>query len=433
MELAMPFFDSAIRLIILLGILIFIHELGHFLLAKLVGIRVERFSLGFPPRAFGKKIGDTDYCISYVPLGGYVKLAGMIDESMDKDAIKGEPWEFMSKPIYQRFLVILAGPVMNILLAIVLFGALAYWIGIKEPMGVTVGKISSPQVSSVTQLQTGDMIVSINGQQLRTWDEVESLRRGQPMLEVVVERAGQTYTTRFAPMYLDSLERSFPPIVGGLEPNYPASKAGLQIGDRIVTINGQPIRTWTELTEFIHPRAGQKIVVEWQRNGERFSAEMEPIASSDPQQKQAIGKIGISFPIQEKEISLIQAVAYGFEYSWYVTKVIGHSIKLIFTGKIAIKEAFAGPVMIAKMASESAREGESNFIALIALISLNLGLINLLPIPVLDGGHLVFLTIEAIIRKPISPRVKLVVQQIGMVLIIALMLFVIANDIRRIL
>ena len=125
------FLETGIRLIILLGILIFIHELGHFIFAKLVGIRVERFSLGFPPRLFGKKIGETDYCISLIPLGGYVKMSGMIDESMDKDAIKGEPWEFMSKPIYQRFMVIFAGPAMNILLAILIFGMISYFSGLR--------------------------------------------------------------------------------------------------------------------------------------------------------------------------------------------------------------------------------------------------------------------------------------------------------------
>jgi len=150
--------EAILRLIIGLGILVFVHELGHFILAKLVGIRVDRFSLGFPPRMIGKKIGETDYCISWIPLGGYVKMAGMIDESLDKDAIKGEPWEFMSKPIYQRFLVIFAGPVMNILLAILLFGGIAYIMGLKEPLGVTVGEIKSQKIITETSLQPGDMI-----------------------------------------------------------------------------------------------------------------------------------------------------------------------------------------------------------------------------------------------------------------------------------
>jgi len=422
--------EAIIRLIIGLGILVFVHELGHFILAKLVGIRVERFSLGFPPRMFGKKIGETDYCISWIPLGGYVKMSGMIDESMDKDAIKGEPWEFMSKPIYQRFLVIFAGPVMNIVLAILLFGAIAYIMGLKEPLGVTIGEIKSPKILSETSLQPGDMITSINDQPIKTWADVDPFIQSNQNVSINFERDGKIFTSNFLASYFDSVEKSIPPVVGGLQDDFPGIKAGLQIGDRIIAINGNPIRTWGEMTDVIHSSPEQALTVEWLRAGDTTRAEIIP--QRQKLQDRDIGLIGISYMVQERDISLAQSIIYGATYSWQITRLIGESLSMIISGKQDFKEAFAGPIMIAKLAKDSAREGESNFIAFIAFLSLNLGLLNLLPIPVLDGGHIVFLIIETIIRRPISPKVKLVIQQIGMALILALMLFVIINDIRRV-
>ncbi|UCE05801.1 MAG: RIP metalloprotease RseP [bacterium] len=422
--------EAVLRLIIGLGILVFVHELGHFILAKLVGIRVDRFSLGFPPRMIGKKIGDTDYCISWIPLGGYVKMAGMIDESLDKDSIKGEPWEFMSKPIYQRFLVILAGPVMNIALAILLFGGIAYIVGLKEPLGVSVGKIESQKIMAETTLQPGDMITSINNQPVKTWADVEPFILKKDDIAVRYERGGQVFEATFLSTYFDSIEKSLPPVVGGLRQDFPGFKAGLQVGDRIVAIDGKPIATWSELTEVIHGSSEDPLTVEWLRDGLTKSAVITP--RRENLQGKEIGLIGISYPVQEKEIGLFLSIVYGANYSWQITRLIGYSLKLIITGQQDFKEAFAGPIMIAKLAKDSAREGESNFIAFIAFLSLNLGLLNLLPIPVLDGGHIVFLLIEAIIRRPISPKAKLIIQQIGMALIIALMLFVIINDIRRV-
>ena len=422
-------FEMIIRLIILLGILIFIHELGHFILAKLVGIRVERFSLGFPPRLFGKKIGETDYCISLTPLGGYVKMSGMIDESMDKDSIKGEPWEFMSKPIYQRFMVIVAGPAMNIVLAILIFAGITYFSGIREGMGVVAGKMSSANVMAVTRLQPGDNITHINDQPVKTWNEVEKLLNKQEEVAVKFDRDGQTYSSKFSSAYFDSMGHTWVPVVGELQRDFPGIRAGLQVGDRITAIDGNQIKTWEDLTAIIHASPGDSLTIEWTRNDQLMSAVIVP--RGEKLQGKNMGFIGISYPVVTKEINLVKSIIHGANYAWWITEQIGYSIKMIFTGVLPFKEAFAGPVMIAKIAKDSADQGESSFIAFMALLSLNLGLLNLLPIPVLDGGHIVFLIIEAVIRRPISPKVKLVIQQVGMAIIIALMLFVIINDIKR--
>jgi len=422
-------FEAIFRLIVSLGILVFIHEFGHFILAKFVGIRVERFSLGFPPRMFGKKYGDTDYCISWIPLGGYVKMSGMIDESLEADSIKGEPWEFMSKPVWQRFLVIFAGPMMNLLLAVVLFAGVTYFTGLRESLGVVVGEMNSEQIINQTGLQNGDVILSVNHQPVKTWGDVDEIRIAKDQVEITYERDSEVHSTSFSALLIDSLSRSLPAVVGSLNEDYPAMKAGMQEGDKIVAINGIHIKNWHKLTDIIHSSPDSALFVEWVRGHEKYSATIAP--QKEKMQGKEIGLIGISFPIQEKQLGFFASIAHGYNYCVRITQLTYHYIKLVFQGEQSFKDAFGGPIMIAKLAKDSAREGESNFIAFIAFLSLNLGLLNLLPIPVLDGGHIVFLLIEGIIRRPLPTKAKLVIQQVGMVILIAFMLFVIVNDIGR--
>jgi len=421
--------EAIFRLIISLGILVFIHEFGHFILAKLVGIRVERFSLGFPPRMFGKKYGDTDYCISWIPLGGYVKMTGMIDESLDTDSIKGEPWEFMSKPVWQRFLVIFAGPAMNLILAVLLFSAVTYFTGLKESLGVIVGEIKSEQIVKKTGLQNGDNILSVNEQPVKTWSDIDAALSKTDGVKISFERNSEVLTSEFSTTLFDSIPRSLPAVIGSLNENFPAEKAGMQVGDRIVSINGNEIKTWHELTEIIHASPDSAMLIEWERGTENFAATIIP--KMEKIQGKEIGLIGISFPVQEIELNFFESLAHGYNYCVQITQLTYHYVKLVIKGEQSFKDAFGGPIMIAKLAKDSAQEGESNFIAFIAFLSLNLGLLNLLPIPVLDGGHIVFLLIEGIIRRPIPDKAKLVIQQIGMVVLIAFMLFVIVNDISR--
>ena len=203
----------------------------------------------------------------------------------------------------------------------------------------------------------------------------------------------------------------------------------MQVGDRIVAINGNEIKTWHELTEIIHASPDSAMLIEWERGTEKFAATI--ITKKEKIQGKEIGLIGIRFPVQEVQLDFFESLAHGYNYCVQITRLTYHYVKLIIKGEQSFKDAFGGPIMIAKLAKDSAREGESNFIAFIAFLSLNLGLLNLLPIPALDGGHIVFLLIEGIIRRPIPDKAKLVIQQIGMVVLIAFMLFVIVNDISR--
>ncbi|OQX95747.1 RIP metalloprotease RseP [candidate division KSB1 bacterium 4572_119] len=423
-------FEAVFRLIIILGILVFVHEFGHFIIAKLVGIRVDRFSLGFPPRMFGKKIGETDYCISWIPLGGYVKMAGMIDESMDSESITGAPDEFMSKPVYQRFFVIFAGPLMNILLAAVLFGAVAHFVGLKDPEGLVIDKFKSEQIKSETGLLYGDEILTLNEHSVKTWEDIQNALTESDLATFTVRRDTHIVTTSFNSKLIDSLQFSLPPVVGSLKNDSPAMKAGMQKGDRIIAIGENQIKNWNDMTDIIHAHAGDPLLIIWEHDGQRVQAEIIP--DREKIQGKEVGLIGISYPVQVKKLAFFESVSYGFEYSWYITRLTYHYVKLVVRGERSFKDAFGGPIMIAKMARDSAREGESNFIIFLAFISLNLGLINLLPVPVLDGGHIVFLLIEAVIRRPVPDKAKLIIQQVGMVILLAFMLFVIFNDISRI-
>ncbi|MFQ5752152.1 MAG: RIP metalloprotease RseP [bacterium] len=345
---------TLLSFVFVLGLLIFVHELGHFITAKMVGIRVERFSLGFPPRMVGKKIGDTDYCISWLPLGGYVKMAGMVDESLDA-TITGEPWEYQSKPVWQRVIVISAGSIMNILTAILIYASIVYFTGIGEVVGTTE--------------------------------------------------------------------------VGELLPGKPAEAIGLRSGDVITAINHEPVHTWQELTSIIHSKPNVEIELEWVREGETFTRKVIP----ELQPEENIGLIGIGPKIEYKEAGAFEALRNGAIHSYTIIKLVVYSLKLIIVGKESLKDAIGGPIIIAKMAGETAKMGMPSLMAFTAFISLNLGFFNMLPFPVLDGGHLVFLIIEGIRRKPLSVKTKVVVQKIGMAFLLALMVFVIFNDIRRIL
>lgn len=347
--------------VFVLGILIFVHETGHFLSAKLFRIRVDRFSLGYPPRMIGKKWGDTDYCISWIPFGGYVKIAGMVDESMDKKQFtkKPEPWEFRSKPWIQKVIVVAAGSLMNIGLAFVIFTAATWYHGIEE---------MSPD-----------------------------------------------------------------PVVGEVIEGKPADQAGLQSGDRIIRIGGKNVETWEDMAEIIHHAPEEPITIEWFRDGTRFSAEVIPqkekiIGRGDIEEVSLIG-IGPVFTVRRS--GFFEALFYGGRSTYYLGRLVLVSFWKLITGEESIR-TLAGPVFIAKIAGESAKSGFGTLIGFLALLSVNLGILNLFPIPVLDGGHLVFLCIEGLIRREIPVKVKMIVQQIGMFLILGLMIFVIYNDIVRI-
>ncbi|MCB2204658.1 RIP metalloprotease RseP [bacterium] len=432
-------FSQIFYFIIIIGVLVLIHELGHFLAAKAFGMRVERFSIGFPPRAFGKQIGETDYCVSWLPIGGYVKISGMIDESMDTEHLDQppEPWEFRAKPVWQRIIVITAGVIMNILLAIAIFWGLNLAQGVQHHLVTTVGYVQEGSVAAEYGLQPEDHILRINGEDVETW---EAIREGvlysqlSGDLTITVQRGPQTIDLFIPKKKLEGVgsgDFGFSPegaetFIGAVEPGLPASREGLQEGDIFASINDVPIHTPNDVIRMVSASPEEAIRVVWLRDGKRMQAMVTPTEN---------GKIGIMpvarIPgeVETVRYGVFEALAVGVKGLVRVTDIFLTNIWHIIIGEASFKQSIGGPVKIAEMAAQSAEAGIYSFLSLMALLSISLAIINIFPIPALDGGHLIFLIFEGLFRREVPNKIKIALQQAGMVLLLALMVFVIYNDI----
>jgi regulator of sigma E protease len=351
---------TILAFIVVLGVVIFVHELGHFLAAKSVGIRVEVFSLGYPPKMVGRRRGETEYRLGWVPLGGYVKMAGMIDESSaGGQVLTGAPWEFQSKNTFQKLWVICAGVLMNLLLGVLIYTGIAAVKGLAEP---------SPEA-----------------------------------------------------------------VVGDLTPGWPAEEAGLKPGDRIVELDGAPIGTWGDLLNEIRPRAGQELLIRYLRDGQPGELRVTPRAQTTEVDGETHewGLIGIGPEYVFRRGSVDEVLLYGVRSTASIVGLVAGNLWKLVTLKVSIRE-LGGPLIIAKMSGESARRGLIYLASFIALISINIGCLNLLPIPALDGGHMFIIASEGIARRPMPVKARLAVQQVGMFLLLALIVLVLVNDVQRI-
>ena len=420
-------------------ILVFVHEMGHFLTAKFFGMRVERFSIGFPPKIVGKQIGETEYVIGATPLGGYVKIAGMVDESMDTDFAEQEPepWEFRAKPVWQRIVVITAGVIFNVLLAALIFIGIKAAYGEATPLAHEDGSVfvADSSLAHTIGLRTGDRILAIGGRTFDPYDDTGSFDALlADDLTLTVERGGDTLTFQGPDDLVTQLTRagglgisSQPSVVGAILGGSPAEQIGLQEGDRIVTVDGVPVRFWVELTEQVQASGGGELDLAWARPGvdSLLTARVAPIEES--------GRYLVGFQYAERfrEYGPVEAVGAGVRETWVTTKGTAVNLFRIATGRENFRENLGGPIMVAKYTGQAARAGLRNFWQIVALLSITLAIVNILPIPALDGGHLVFLIYEGITRREPSLRVRMVMQQVGMVLLLTLMVFLFVNDILR--
>jgi regulator of sigma E protease len=426
--------------LVTIGVLVLVHELGHFLAAKFFGMRVDRFSVGFPPRAFGKKIGETDYCVSWIPIGGYVKIAGMIDESLDTEYLSEEPkpWEFRAKPIWQRLVVICAGVAMNILLAVLIFWGLIVYQGKSVRPVTEVGYLVPESPATKVGLRVGDVIRSINGKPVTHWEEIENLvytnalsgslsfnvmRRGQPFLITVP----QPLTAEILEGQFGMYPKGLLAYVSTVQTGLPAAQAGIKPGDLILKINGESI-AYQQLQEAVRSYAAKRISLTWSHAGETKEASLTPTQE---------GKIGIGFspyydgPVETVRYSVFSALPEGVKDAWVMNWINLKGIYQILVGNISLSKSVAGPITIAKIATRSAETGIVSFLGFMALLSMNLAILNLFPFPALDGGHAVFLVYEGIFRREIPNKVKIALQQVGFVLLLVFMAFVLYNDIVR--
>jgi regulator of sigma E protease len=432
--------QSLLPFLFVLGVLVFVHELGHFLVARWHGVRVLTFSLGFGPKLFSFKRGDTEYCVSIIPLGGYVKMAGEAGDYITANVpMEGKPDEFLSKTKWQRFQIFLAGPVMNILLAfIVMIGVLYH--GATEPVylhqAAVVGSVLPGSAADRAGIKPGDQIVSVSGKPVDTWErlDMQVLPRAGQEVPVVVRRNGQEQTLRITPDTRTKFQVGdlgvmpvLHPQIQAVSPGDPAERAGFQPGDVIIAVNGEPV-TQPEFTKKINVSADVPVTLTVERNGQRRDITVTPAKKGD------VGLIGVSLsPGEERRIepTLPQAVKMSLDQNLEWSTLIFQTFGGLFSGQTSLKQ-LSGPVGIARLSSSASKIGWTALFSLMAMISLNLGILNLLPIPMLDGGHIFIMALEGAARRDFSMRVKEKLLMAGFLVIMAIMVTVIYNDLTRI-
>lgn len=439
----MSYLIYPLAFIFILGSAVVLHEFGHFIVAKLFKIRVETFSVGFGPRLFGKRWGHTDYRVSAIPLGGYVKLGG--DESnapLEGASSPNIPPEemFNLRPRWQRILVALAGPVMNILtaLAIPFAGAMMY--GVPATPSPVVYYIQTDGAAAKAGLQQGDRIVSFNGTENPSWEIIsgDALLSPGRALPMTVNRNGSEISLTITPTVrvengesagtLDFLPDygGLPVVVGDVMPGSPAADAGLQEGDRFISVGGENVRSAAQVTEYIRRHDAQAIPITVERNGS--------VTQLMTDERRVNGRLGFGvteiFPLHAAGIG--SAAKYAYDSNIQILRLTGKALGQVFTGQRSVRNTLSGPIGIYQAAQKSVeRLGWDGVFGMLGFLSLNLGIFNLLPIPVLDGGAIFLLLLEgllALIGLSISAAVRDRIQQVGFVMVLLLMVFVISND-----
>ncbi len=427
---------TILAFLFVLGVLIFVHELGHFLMARRIGVRVLTFSLGFGPKLLNFKRGDTEYCISAVPLGGYVKMAGENPE----DNRTGAPDEFLSKGKWQRFQVLIMGPVMNLLLAIVVMTAVFYQgahVALFEEQPVVVGAFAEKSVAQQAGIRVGDRIIAIDGKPVDTWDQfslaivpkakrqvtLSFVRDGKPQDLVVVPEGQGKYE-----MGDIGVQPLVHPEVDEINVGQPAAEAGLKHGDIVIAAGGEQNISYDHLITAIRGSEGKPLELTIKRGDTIQQLTVKPRKIGD------LVMMGAQLrPFETKLVDPgpLQAFKLSIDKNWEWAKLIVQTLVGLFTRETSVKQLM-GPVAIADLSGSAAQAGWVQLFTLMAMISLNLGLLNLMPIPVLDGGHIFILGLEGLARRDFSMKVKEKMLLAGFVLLLALMVTVIYNDLMRI-
>ena len=344
-----------------LGVLVFVHELGHFTVAKRIGVRVLRFSIGFGPVIFSRRRGETEYALSAVPMGGYVKMLGEDEEGEEVVAPEEEERSFANQSVASRAAIVFAGPGMNLVFAFVVYALLFIAVGVDMPSNA--------------------------------------------------------------------------PVVGGVTPGLPAAETGLLAGDRITAVNGQSITTWEELSKSVLGSNGERLHLQVEREGgQQLTLDVTPALQESRnlfgESMGSVYRIGIEASHEWTQVGPVKAVGMAAEQTWTAATMVVKGLFLMFRGRVPLRE-LGGPIAIARAAGQQARAGFRYFLSMLAFLSINLAVLNLLPIPALDGGHLAFFAVEAVMRRPLRPQHRELAQRVGLLVLITLMVFVFYNDIHR--
>ena len=454
--------------IVVLGVLIFVHEFGHFMAAKSVGIEVQRFSIGLGPRMFGFRRGETEYVVSWVPLGGYVKMGGMDDEVMERleggaeggaeegaerepaqEPRQPRPSDFDGKPIWARTFVISAGVIMNMLFAFAVYtGVNAAW-GLPELAENRVGEVLlellPPGAEALAELPAGARLISVGDRQVDHWGDVRDgfLQAPTGSLTIVTGEPEGVFEINVAsdPQERVQILRSlFPWIdaeVGILIPGDPAEQGGLETGDRILVAGGVPMTNWYDFVDVVEARPDIRTELSLMRGGRSLTRFVTPdaVTQDDPVTGETVtvGKVGIYAPTGElvyRDVSLTRAVQLGYAETVGISRLILDFLRGLVTGRESPR-SLGSIVTIGSIAGQAAQLGIETFLRFMAMFSVNLAILNLLPIPILDGGHLVFLGIEAVRGKALSLKQRLRWSHFGFVILMGIMLWALSNDILR--
>ena len=411
-----------------IGPIIFVHELGHFAVAKAFGMRVLKFSLGFGKQLWGFRRGETEYRVAILPLGGYVKLSGE-----DEGEVTDDPRDFANRPRWQRVLVYLAGPAANAVFSIALVAVL-FMVGIEVPsignIPPVVGTVVAGSPGEAAGLLPGDRVLAVRGRQVEGWQDVAIaiLTSADKKLALEVEREGKTFPVELTPVrskeidYGDAgLLPKILPRFGRIEPDSPAAAAGFRPKDEVVAVDGRPMLGHRDFIAAIETSPGREVTIEIRREGRPLEIRVVPRDDGGK------GKIGVGFAYEQR-FPPLQAFAESVRFNYDVVRQTLSVIGMLFSGDVALKDAFQGPLRIAQESDAAAQRGAKEFFLLVALISISIGLLNLFPIPILDGGQIAVLLIEGLLRRDLPLAVKERIAQVGLALIVLLMVTVLWYD-----
>jgi len=445
---------TIVSFVVVIGVLILIHELGHFIVARWAGVGVERFSIGFGPVLLRWRGKETEYCLSVIPMGGYVKMMGEESPIEGGEAMPYDPSKaFSLKPLWVRFLIVFAGPGMNFLLAAVIFMIVLATLG-RPVWPPVIGRVTPDSPAAAASLQTGDLIVSDGGRRVSHWEDLEravASSSGRP-LRLTVARGGTTHDVVVTPRLTEVRDPIFKdarqiweigagpqllPQIGSVNSGSPAEKAGLKSGDVVVAVAGQPVFTPEELMQAIQKRAGQTFEVAVERDSRRIplTVTANAVKEKTPAGEDVeVGRIGVGIvtkTVKYESYPPHVAAWSGIVKTWDMTALTAKGLWKIVSRQIDSSN-IGGPIQIASEAGRQAKEGAASLALFTAIISVNLALLNLLPVPMLDGGHLFFFVIEAVMGRPLSLRKREAAQQLGFVLLMLLMVYALYNDLVRI-
>ena len=439
--------------VLVLGVLIFVHELGHFLAAKSVGIAVLRFSFGLgSPTPLSIRRGETEYCVSWIPFGGYVKMAGHEDD--ESGGMEGKapdievPKErtFDAKPLWARTFVISAGVIMNVVFAVLVYAVLAGIFGVARDPSTVVDSVRTDSLplgaAPLATIAPGERIVRVGGDSVKSWGDMMD-RLLTAKAPIAVEIAG-----RSAPLMVDvplrdqagrlhiaeALVPRHEPVIGEVVPGYPAAGAGLQVGDRVLRAAGDSVVSWERLVQAVERSANMPLELVLLRGGQRVTTTLTPRPTTIGQgaAQRTVGRVGVAPLLPVTRPGPLGALVEGGRRAASSVGFVLFTLKGLILGQVSVRDV-GGPILIGQMSGEAARQGWDYLLGFMALLSVNLAVLNLLPIPVLDGGHLVFLAVEGVRRRPLSLAQRQRLTQVGFAVLVGIMLLALANDLQRVL